>query len=197
MTNVITPVSTYSYLSVLIPIFLLTDWLRYKPMVVLQCSATVTTTAMLLWLGTVPEMMAVQFFYGMSQAGEVAYFSYIYSVVELRHYRKATSYCRAAQLTGYTVGSVLGQLLVSLDLLSNYYILVFTLVLTGIAWVIAWLLPMPHSSMFFHRRGSSDKWQVANDHQTDLEVTKTVEVDEINAKNTSQIKGMYGCSPLL
>lgn len=69
---------TYSYLSVLMPVFLLTDWLRYKPVVIFQSVMLLTTTALLRWAGSVPAMQAMQFFYGVVTASEVAYFSYIY-----------------------------------------------------------------------------------------------------------------------
>lgn len=45
---------------------------------------------------------------------EVAYFSYIYSVIPLEKYQRATGYLRSAMLTGYTFGASLGQMLVSL-----------------------------------------------------------------------------------
>ncbi|XP_043114093.1 thiamine transporter 1 isoform X4 [Puntigrus tetrazona] len=160
VTNQIFPVWTYSYLAALVPVFLLTDWLRYKPVVVFQCLVLFSTTAMLLWCNGVPEMQAMQFTYGVVTSCDVAYFTYLYSVVELKHYLKATSYCRTAQLLGYTVGSVLGQILVSFDLMSYNNILVFTLVLTGIALIGSILLPMPKTSMFFHQlrntRGETD-----------------------------------------
>lgn len=143
---------TYSYLTVLVPVFLLTDWLRYKPVVVFQCLVLFATTAMILWCKGVPEMQAVQFTYGVVTSCDVAYFTYIYSMVEVKHYLKATSYCRTAQLLGYTVGSVLGQVLVSFELMSYSYILVFTLVLTAVALITSILLPMPKTSMFFHQR---------------------------------------------
>ncbi|KAF1393893.1 hypothetical protein PFLUV_G00020770 [Perca fluviatilis] len=152
VNNQIFPVWTYSYLSVLVPVFLLTDWLRYKPVVVFQSVTLFITTAMLLWLKSVSAMQAMQFFYGVVTASEVAYFSYIYSVVDQKRYRKATSYCRSVQLLGYTVGSVLGQLLISFNLMSYNNILVLTLVLTAIALLVSCLLPMPQQSMFFHRR---------------------------------------------
>ncbi|TRY96748.1 hypothetical protein DNTS_009612, partial [Danionella cerebrum] len=152
VTGQIFPVWTYSYLAVLVPVFLLTDWLRYKPVVVFQCLILFATTAMLLWCKGVPEMQAVQFTYGVVTSCDVAYFTYIYSMVELKHYLKATSYCRTAQLLGYTAGSVLGQLLVSFDLMSYSNILVLTLVLTGTGLVVSILLPMPKTSMFFHKR---------------------------------------------
>lgn len=152
VTNQIFPVWTYSYLTVLVPVFLLTDWLRYKPVVVFQCLVLFATTAMILWCKSVPEMQAMQFTYGVVTSCDVAYFTYIYSMVELKHYLKATSYCRTAQLLGYTVGSVLGQVLVSFELMSYNSILVFTLVLTGVALITSILLPMPKTSMFFHQR---------------------------------------------
>lgn len=78
-------------------------------------------------------------------------------MVDLKRYRKATSYSRSVQLLGYTVGSVLGQLLVSFDLMSYDNIVVFTLVLTAIALLTSCLLPMPQQSMFFHRKHTGQK----------------------------------------
>ncbi|XP_069580406.1 thiamine transporter 2 [Brachyistius frenatus] len=157
VNNQIFPVWTYSYLCVLVPVFLLTDWLRYKPVVVFQCAMLVITTALLLWTESVAAMQVMQFFYGMVTASDVAYFSYIYSAVDLKRYRKATSYSRTVHLLGYTVGSVLGQLSVSFNLMSYKNILTFTLVLTAIALLTSLLLPMPQRSMFFHQRRSGQK----------------------------------------
>lgn len=78
-------------------------------------------------------------------------------MVDLKRYRKATSYSRSVQLLGQTVGSVLGQLLVSFDLMSYNNIMVFTLVVTAIALLISCLLPMPRQSMFFHRQHPGQK----------------------------------------
>ncbi|KAG7265972.1 hypothetical protein CRUP_022677 [Coryphaenoides rupestris] len=117
--------------------------LPHPPVVVFQSVNLFVTTAFLLWLRSVAAMQAVEFFFGVVTATEVAYFSYIYSVVDADKYRKATSYCRSVQLLGYTVGAVLGQVLVSLDLLSYHGILVLTLVLISIGTVPACFLPMP------------------------------------------------------
>uniref|UniRef100_A0A3B4F8I0 Solute carrier family 19 member 3a n=1 Tax=Pundamilia nyererei TaxID=303518 RepID=A0A3B4F8I0_9CICH len=170
VNNQIFPVWTYSYLSVLVPVFLLTDWLRYMPVVVFQCVMLFITTALPLWTASVPAMQATQFFYGVVTASDIAYFSYIYSVIDLKRYRKATSYSRSVQLLGYTVGSVLGQLLVSFDLMSYNNILVFTLVLTAIALLTSFFLPMPQKSMFFHqRRGRQTAAEQSNTINASLE----------------------------
>uniref|UniRef100_A0A4W5PQA6 Solute carrier family 19 member 3 n=1 Tax=Hucho hucho TaxID=62062 RepID=A0A4W5PQA6_9TELE len=112
-------------------------------------------------------MQAMQFAYAVVTASEVAYFSYIYSIVELKHYRKATSYCRSVQLLGYTMGSVLGQLLVSFNLMSYNNNLVLTLVLISIALVTSLFLPMPQRSMFFHR--SQERHKTGNVEEMDAQ----------------------------
>ncbi|XP_038817762.1 thiamine transporter 2-like, partial [Salvelinus namaycush] len=150
VTNEIYPVWTYSYLAVMVPVFLLTDWLRYKPVVVFQCINLFITWAMMLLVQVVAAFKAMQFFYGVKSACEVAYFSYIYSIVDMKHYSKATSYCRSVQLLGYKVGSVLGQLLVCFSLMYyNNNILVFNLVMISIDLVTSLFLPM-----FFHQSQS-------------------------------------------
>ena len=91
------------------------------------------------------------------------------SVIDTGHYRKATSYCRSVQLLGYTIGAMLGQLLVSFDLLSYSGILVLTMVLSSIALLTSSLLPMPRRSMFFHRHRGSGKWTAAGDAVASVE----------------------------
>ncbi|KAI1893817.1 hypothetical protein AGOR_G00127580 [Albula goreensis] len=118
VANEIFPVWTYSYLVILLPVFLLTDYLRYKPVIVFQCANLFVTTAMLLWAEGVAAMQAMQFFYGMTTASEV---------------------------------------LVSLSLMSYTNILVMTLVLTSIAMVMSFFLPMPQRSMFFHHRHGKEE----------------------------------------
>uniref|UniRef100_A0A3B5MBJ2 Solute carrier family 19 member 3a n=1 Tax=Xiphophorus couchianus TaxID=32473 RepID=A0A3B5MBJ2_9TELE len=214
VNNQIFPVWTYSYLSVLVPVFLLTDWLRYKPVVVFQCVMLFITTALLRWTESVPAMQAMQFCYGVVTASDVAYFSYIYSVVDLKRYRKATSYSRSVQLLGYTVGSVLGQLLVSFNLMSYNNILVFTLVLTAIALVASCLLPMPQRSMFFHRKHSGQRASEegakrhrggSEDEEHDSQTSNTSLGDRGDKKgqgvkedeDSEEIKGAASCSQVV
>uniref|UniRef100_A0A4W5KA78 Solute carrier family 19 member 3 n=1 Tax=Hucho hucho TaxID=62062 RepID=A0A4W5KA78_9TELE len=118
-----------------------------------QCINFFITWAMMLLVHEVAAFKAMQFFYGTKSACEVAYFSYIYSIVDLKHYRKATSYCRSVQLLGFKVGSVLGQLLVCFNLMSCN-ILVLTLGMISIALVTSLFLPVPQRSMFFHQSQS-------------------------------------------
>ncbi|XP_027731809.1 thiamine transporter 2 [Vombatus ursinus] len=167
VSNQIFPVWTYSYLALLFPVFVLTDYLRYKPMIILQGVSFLITWLMLLFSQGLLAMQILEFFYGLVTATEVAYYSYIYSVVSAEHYQKVTSYCRSVTLVGYTVASVLSQLLVSLAHVSYFYLNVITMVSLSVAFIFTFFLPMPQKSMFFHKKvgaetqGSAHKDAVA------------------------------------
>ncbi|NXA47210.1 S19A2 protein, partial [Nothocercus julius] len=152
--NEIYPVWTYSYLVLLFPVFLATDYLRYKPVVLLQGLSLIVTWFMLLYAQGLLAIQFLEFFYGVGTATDVAYYSYIYSVVDLNLYQKVTSYCRSATLVGYTVGSVSGQLLVSVAGWSLFSLNVVSLTCVSIAFGMAWFLPMPQKSLFFHHVSS-------------------------------------------
>ncbi|NXU67246.1 S19A3 protein, partial [Horornis vulcanius] len=156
VTNQILPVWTYSYLALLFPVFLLTDYVRYKPVLLLQGISLIVTWLLLLFAHGVVAMQVVEFFYGMVTATEVAYYAYIYSVVSTQHYQRVTSYCRSVTLVAATVAAVLGQLLVSLAHVSYFYLNAITLASVALAFLCAFFLPMPQRSMFFHRKDAPE-----------------------------------------
>ncbi|XP_053453481.1 thiamine transporter 2 isoform X2 [Nycticebus coucang] len=156
ITNEILPVWTYSYLALLLPVFVLTDYVRYKPVIVLQGLSFITTWLLLLFGQGVASMQVVEFFYGVVTATEVAYYAYIYSVVSPEHYQKVSGYCRSVTLVAYTAASVLAQLLVSLANLSYFYLNVISLVSVSTAFLFSLFLPMPKKSMFFHAKPSKE-----------------------------------------
>lgn len=153
--NEIYPVWTYSYLLLLFPVFLATDYLRYKPVILLQGLSLIVTWFMLLYAQGLLAIQFLEFFYGIATATEIAYYSYIYTVVDLGMYQKVTSYCRSATLVGFTVGSVLGQILVSVAGWSLFSLNVISLTCVSVAFAVAWFLPMPQKSLFFHHIPSS------------------------------------------
>ncbi|XP_059559378.1 thiamine transporter 2 isoform X4 [Myotis daubentonii] len=156
ITNEVLPVWTYSYLLLLLPVFILTDYVRYKPVIILQGISLITTYLLLLFGQGVTAMQVVEFFYGIVTATEVAYFAYIYSVVSPEHYQKVSGYCRGVMLVAYTAASVLAQLLVSLAKMSYFYLNVICLVSVSVAFLFSLFLPMPKKSMFFHAKPSKE-----------------------------------------
>ena len=111
------PVGTYSYFSTLVLVFLLTDLVRYKPVIIL-CGLSGTATFLTIRFGTtIPHMQIVQFLYGLLMSTEVAYFTYIYAKVDKQHYQHVTSYTRGAFLLGRFMAGLVAQLTISFKLL--------------------------------------------------------------------------------
>ncbi|XP_055463083.1 reduced folate transporter isoform X1 [Psammomys obesus] len=151
LTNEIIPVLPYSHLAVLVPIFLLTDYLRYKPVLVLQCLSFVCVWLLLLLGSSVIHMQLMEFFYSVTMAARIAYSSYIFSLVHPSRYQRMASYSRTAVLLGVFISSVLGQVLVTLGQISlrtlNYISLGFIVFSLGLSL----FLKRPKRSLFFNR----------------------------------------------
>ncbi|XP_067898626.1 thiamine transporter 2-like isoform X2 [Heterodontus francisci] len=158
--NEILPVWTYSYLVMLVPVFLLTDYLRHKPVICFHGLILIINYTTFTFGQGVLVFQFSSFLYGMVAATEVAYYSYIYSIVGTEHYQKVTSYCRSVTLVGHTLASVLGQVLVSVWNVSYFYLNVISLVSASAAFLFSILLPMPKKSMFFHREEEAENIQV-------------------------------------
>ncbi|NXP05423.1 S19A1 protein, partial [Thinocorus orbignyianus] len=151
VTNEIMPVLTYSYMAVLVPIFLLTDYLRYKPVLVLQSLSHISIWLLLVLGTSVLAMQLMEFFYGITMAARIAYSSYIFSLVAPSRYQRMASYSRSAVLLGVFISSVLGQLCVTLGgiplLTLNYISLGFV----SFGLVLTLFLERPQRSLFFNR----------------------------------------------
>ncbi|CAH6789856.1 reduced folate transporter [Phodopus roborovskii] len=151
VTNEIIPVLPYSHLAVLVPIFLLTDYLRYKPILVLQCLSFMCVWLLLLLGNSVLHMQLMEVFYSITMAARIAYSSYIFSLVHPSRYQRMASYSRAAVLLGVFTSSVLGQLLWPLEQKSifmlNYISLGFIIFSLGLSL----FLKRPKHSLFFNR----------------------------------------------
>lgn len=138
-------------MALLFPIFLATDYLCYKPLLILQATSLVVTYSVLLSKKSLAAMQLMQFFFGLATASEVAYFSYIYSVVEPAQYQRVTSYCRSITLFGSAAGSLTGQLLLSVAKVKLFHLMIITLASAVTAFFVPWFLPMPRRSLFFHK----------------------------------------------
>ena len=146
LSSEVYPIWTYSYLLVLFIVFLITDALRYKPLIIVEGLAYLTTRVLLIWGNGVLAMQFMQVAYGFATGTEVAYYSYIYALVPTEHFQKVTGYLRGAVLLGRFMAGFIGQLLISLKW-TNYLVLnyiAFSCVI--IAFVLSICLPMPASN---------------------------------------------------
>ncbi|CAH0747104.1 unnamed protein product [Diatraea saccharalis] len=148
------PVGTYSYLSQLVVVFLITDFLRFKPVIILSGLSGISVYAVLLWTSSLEWLQVSQFLYGMYMATEVAYLTYIYAKVDSSKYPRVSSYTRIAALTGRFLSGVSAQLLTHFKLMNfrdlNY--ITFSAQILATFWAV-WL-PSVQYSIYFHRRNS-------------------------------------------
>ncbi|XP_056390262.1 reduced folate transporter isoform X2 [Hyla sarda] len=166
VTNEITPVLSYSYMAVLVPVFLLTDYLRYKPVLILQSLSHISVWLLLIYGTDVIAMQFMEFFYGITMAARVAYSSYIFSLVSPSRYQRAAGYSRSSVLMGVFLSSVLGQLCVTVAgspfMTLNYISLGFM----SFGLILTLFLKRPKKSLFFNKRISKEQNGV---HQADLQ----------------------------
>lgn len=112
ITEEIYPYTPYCYMLSLIPIFLLTDLLLYKPTMLTEVLGQIGFRATLVFGGSIISQVCGQMFYGIASASEIAFFSYIYARLEKDQYRKLTSWTRAGTMAGRTFGYLFAQFLI-------------------------------------------------------------------------------------
>ncbi|XP_050350234.1 thiamine transporter 2-like [Nymphalis io] len=154
------PVGTYSYLALLVLIFLITDFLRFKPVIILSGLSGIAVYAVLLWTSSIEWLQVSQFLYGLYMATEVAYLTYIYAKVDSTKYPLVSSCTRIAALTGRFLSGVSSQLLTHYGLMNyrdlNY--ITFAAQILATFWAF-WLPPVPYG-IYFHRRSLATTVQI-------------------------------------
>nr|CAD7570796.1 unnamed protein product [Timema californicum] len=151
------PVGTYSYISCLIVILLITDILRYKPIIVLEGFTGI---------------VAAEAVWGLFAATEVAYFTYIYATVDRQHYQKVTSHIRAAFLLGHSLSAVVAQTLSLLGVMDAHTLTYITAGALSLSTIWAILLPNVKKSIYFHREDKTN----SEDSDDRIAVTDTKDV---------------------
>ncbi|XP_046639183.1 thiamine transporter 1-like [Daphnia pulicaria] len=145
------PVWTYSYLALLVVVFLVTDFLLYKPVIVFEGICYIMTWCVLIWGQGVAAMQGVEFLYAAATATQIAYNTYIYAQVPLSKFQVVTAYTQAALLTGRCIAGILGQVLVATGLCDYYTLNFISLAFVSAATVVACFLPNVSQSIYFHR----------------------------------------------
>lgn len=140
------PYWPYSYLVASLFIFLFTDFLLYKPVILLEAFSYLSTRLLLIWGKSVVSMQLMQVAYGVASASEVAYFAYIYLAVPDVRFKVVTSVLRAVRLLGQSGSSAVAQIVTStgaFTLLQLNYISFGSVLLSC---VFALLIPNPITS---------------------------------------------------
>lgn len=200
--NQVYPWWTYSYLLWLFPMFLLTDYFRYKPILILDGIAYITTWALLLWAHGIPAMKGMQVTFGLATACEIGYYSYLYVIVSKDHFQKVASFTKAASLLGKFSAYLCGQFFVSFDVLDFYQLNIFSFVSVIIAFIITLILPRAKHSELFNQRIENVSASTEKGETVDDEHVKEHTID-INGPRSlflfllDEVKSVYGNKSIL
>ncbi|XP_026805125.1 LOW QUALITY PROTEIN: thiamine transporter 1-like [Rhopalosiphum maidis] len=166
------PVSTYTCLCLTIVMFLVTDYLRYKPIVVLNALSSFTVQILLIFTRTKTDMKIMEVFYGTMTACEVAYYTYVYSKVDKKYYKTVSSHMKMACLIGRLVSALLAQTLIDNHILTVSHLNYLTL--AGATASIFWAFGLPSikSSLYFHQ--SSEHTYIRDNADVNVSKPKTV-----------------------
>ncbi|KAH3870863.1 thiamine transporter 1-like isoform X2 [Dreissena polymorpha] len=176
--NEIYPWWTYAYLLWMVPVLLLTDYFRYKPALVVQGLAYMTTWALLLWAQGVTAMRGVEVTYGLVSACDISYMSYLYAVTPVEYFQRISAFTKAAALTGMFVAYLLGQLLTMFDVLDYFQLNIFSFVSVTIAFLISVILPRAIYSELFNPRIYHEKDVGSEDGSKDVREINHTETPE-------------------
>ncbi|KAK3907869.1 Thiamine transporter 2, partial [Frankliniella fusca] len=206
------PVGTYSNLSLLVLVFLITDWARYKPVIVLEGIAGVATYCLIIWGQDIPTIQIAEFFYGLFMATEVAYLTYIYAMCDRQDFQKVSGYVRSGILLGRFVSGVVSQLTIDLNVLSYHQLNFLTLSGVSFSIVAAILLPSVKKSLYFHRQhvpqsesnpaceGSTSSLQTENQEMNYFPATSFTEVNlqqQVSQSDDNQLNSVFYTSSKL
>ncbi|XP_014294389.1 folate transporter 1 [Halyomorpha halys] len=145
------PVSIYTAMISLVLVFLLTDLLRYKPIIISGNICAIMVYFLLIVGRSIFLMQVLEVFYGLFMAAEVAYYTYIYAKVDKCHYQEVSGHTRSAYLVGRTVSGVVSQLYIFLRPTDYFTLNYFTLAGMILATIWAFFLPSVEHSVYFNR----------------------------------------------
>ncbi|CRK86357.1 CLUMA_CG000202, isoform A [Clunio marinus] len=161
------PFGTYMYLAQLCLVFLVTDILRYKPIIIVSAVVALIMWSLLLWTSSLLALYFVQVCYGFFMAAEIAYFTYMYAKVEKNKYQKVTGHARASLLSGRFIASVIAQILVSFELMNIRELNYISLGAQMISLVIAICLPSVGISIYMWSYDTNKTMEKDNTNMTE------------------------------
>ncbi|XP_041771461.1 thiamine transporter 1-like [Anopheles merus] len=151
------PIGTYSQVALLVFMFLLTDVLRYKSIIVFSACLGIVIWSLLLWTESLAALQVVQVLYGAYMASEVAYYTYIYAKISREKYQQVTGNTRAAILLGRFLSGVISQVLVSTGAMNVRDLNYITLGTQAVSLLWSFLLPPVKTSVYFYARDEDAK----------------------------------------
>ncbi|XP_022182542.1 thiamine transporter 2-like isoform X2 [Myzus persicae] len=146
------PVGSYVSVLFVVIVFLVTDYLQYKPIIILNGLSGIMSYSLLLGSPTISFLKSGQIFLMLFRAAEVASYTYMFASIRNKDkYQIATSIVRTSVLIGKCSCGIIAQILISYNILSYAYLLylsIFGMILTTI-WSL--IMPPVMFSLYFYK----------------------------------------------
>ncbi|VVC25747.1 Reduced folate carrier,Major facilitator superfamily domain [Cinara cedri] len=146
------PVCSYISVFLVIIIFLVTDFLRYKPIIVLNGLAGIVYYGLLLTSPTIATLKTSQVFQALFRAAEIAFYTYMFANIKQKdQYQIATSRLRTSIMIGKCCCGILAQVLISWNFVSYIHLLYLSLLGMFLTTVWSLLMPSAKFSIYFYK----------------------------------------------
>lgn len=151
---------------------------------------------LLLWTESLLALQIVQVIYGTFMAAEVAYYTYMYARVDRTKYQQVTGHVRAAILTGRFSASLLGQLLISFEVMDLRELNYITLGAQAMSLPLGIILPGVGISLYFYSttNTSPSKPSINEEPSEDVVGTNETDMSSIDKKLTHPAKAKFSFS---
>lgn len=157
------PVGTYASFVFVTGLFLITDYVRYKPIIILDGITGIFTYVLLLGKPSMTRYMIEQIFYGFFYSSDVACNTYLYAKIEdPSQYQKITGYVRTSSLFGQFIRSVFSQTVVSFGAMKESSLMYASIGGMVLATICTFIIPSVDRSIYFHRAEKQETSKLAS-----------------------------------
>ncbi|KAF0770559.1 thiamine transporter 2-like [Aphis craccivora] len=151
VTEDIYPINSYATTSIVIIMFLVTDYVLYKPIVMLDAFSSIVMFLLVLEPITLFKAKLSMACLGLTSACELAYMSYAYAKIrDRRLYQKMTGIVRGSNLLGKCLSSTFAQIAVSFIHIEYGLLVYISLAGSCVAFFVTFFFPPVNSSIYFH-----------------------------------------------
>ncbi|XP_025202094.1 thiamine transporter 2-like [Melanaphis sacchari] len=192
------PMSSYVSVLFIVIIFLITDYLQYKPIIILNGLSGIISYSLLLGSPTIILLKLSQIFLMLFRAAEVAHYTYMFAKIKNKdQYQIAISIVKTSIMIGKCSCGIIAQVLISYNISYEYllYLSILGMVLTTI-WSL--IMPPVKFSLYFYKEKESALDLFVNDSKNIIQ-TKINESTIINLhkKNIKKYFIKMKCSEVI
>ncbi|XP_026820367.1 thiamine transporter 2-like [Rhopalosiphum maidis] len=181
------PVSSYASVLFIVIIFLVTDYLQYKPIIIVNGLSGIISYSLLLGSPTISLLKSSQIFLMLFRAAEVSYYTYVFAKIKNKdQYQIAISIVKTSIMIGKCSCGIIAQVLISYNIVNYVYLLYLSIL--GMILTTIWSLFMPpiKFSLYFYKEKESVLDVFVSDNekiiQTKINESTNVNLDKKNTK---------------